>query len=115
MVRLEDRVYLGHLKQFATVGVAPFVDVGKLWSGDVPFGVNSSLNPSIGISVLASVPPRSQRMWRFDIMYPLNHDSGARLKVRLFSREFSSIFWKEPGDVNRNRERSIPTSVFNWP
>src|SRR4029078_2235327 len=103
VVRLEDRIYLGHLKQFATVGVAPFVDVGKLWSGDVPFGVNSSLNPSVGISVLASVPPRSQRMWRFDIMYPLNHDSGARLKVRLFSREFSSIFWKEPGDVNRNR------------
>ena len=72
-------------------------------------------NASVGISLLASVPPRSQRMWRFDIMYPLNRDTGAKLKVRLFSREFSSIFWKEPGDVNRNRERSIPTSVFNWP
>ncbi len=115
VVRLEDRIYLGHLKQFATVGVAPFMDVGKLWAGDVPFGVNSTLNPSIGISLLASVPPRSQRMWRLDVMYPLNRDTGAKLKVRLFSREFSSIFWKEPGDVNRNRERSIPTSVFNWP
>lgn len=115
VVRLEDRIYLGHLKQFATVGVAPFVDVGKLWAGDVPFGVNSNLSPSIGISLLASVPPRSQRMWRLDVMYPLNRESGARLKVRLFSREFSSIFWKEPGDVSRNRERSIPTSVFNWP
>jgi len=91
------------------------MDFGKLWAGDVPFGVDSRLNASIGASLLVSVPPRSQRMWRLDVMYPLNRDSGAKLKVRLFSREFSSIFWKEPGDVSRNRERSIPTSVFNWP
>jgi sigma-B regulation protein RsbU (phosphoserine phosphatase) len=31
------------------------------------------------------------------------------------SRDLTSMFWKEPGDVSRNRERSIPTSVFNWP
>jgi len=115
VLRLEDRIFTGHVRQFASIGIAPFMDVAKLWAGDVPFGVNSDLNASIGISLLASVPPRSQRMWRFDVMYPLNRDSGAKLKVRLFSRDFTSIFWKEPGDVNRNRERSIPTSVFNWP
>ena len=115
VLRLEDRVFLGHLKQFASIGIAPFMDFGKLWAGDVPFGVNSSINASVGFSVLASVPPRSQRMWRFDVMYPLNRDSGAKLKFRLFSREFSTIFWKEPTDVSKNRERSIPTSVFNWP
>lgn len=113
--RIEDRVFLGRVKQFASVGVAPFMDVGQLWAGDAPFGVDSRLNASIGISLLASVPPQSQRMWRFDIAYPLNRDHGAKIKVRLFSRDFTSIFWKEPGDVNRNRERSIPTSVFNWP
>jgi hypothetical protein len=115
VVRLEDRYFIGHVKQFASLGVAPFLDVGKLWAGDVPFGVDSRLNASVGVSILASVPPQSQRMWRFDIALPLNRDSGARLRVRLFSRDYTSIFWKEPGDVNRNRERSIPTSVFNWP
>ena len=115
VVRLEDRIFISHVKQFASVGIAPFMDFGKLYAGDVPFGVDSRLNASVGVSLLASVPPRSQRMWRFDIAYPLNHDSGARLRVRLFSRDYTSIFWKEPGDVNRNRERSIPTSVFNWP
>jgi hypothetical protein len=115
VVRFEDKMFLGHVKQFASVGIAPFVDVGKLWEGDAPFGENTSINTSIGISLLASVPPRSQRMWRFDIMYPLNRDTGAKLKIRLFSRDYTSLFWKEPGDVNRNRERSIPTSVFNWP
>ena len=115
VVRFEDKMFLGHLKQFASVGIAPFVDVGKLWEGDAPFGENTNLNTSVGFSLLASVPPRSQRMWRLDIMYPLNRDSGAKLKIRLFSRDYTSLFWKEPGDVNRNRERSIPTSVFNWP
>ena len=115
VMRLEDRYFIGHVKQFASLGVAPFMDFGKLWAGDVPFGVDSRLNASVGVSILASVPPRSQRMWRLDIAYPLNRDSGARLRVRLFSRDYTSIFWKEPGDVNRNRERSIPTSVFNWP
>ncbi|MEO8193919.1 MAG: hypothetical protein ABI681_08700 [Gemmatimonadales bacterium] len=116
VLRIEDRIFTGHVKQFASVGVAPFMDFAKLWAGDVPFGVNSGINPSIGVSLLASVPPRSQRMWRFDIMVPLNRGNGAKLfKVRLFNRDFTSVFWREPGDVNRNRERSIPTSVFNWP
>ncbi len=115
VLRLEDRIFAGHFRQFASIGIAPFVDVGKLWAGDVPFGVNSELNTSIGFSLLAALPPKSKRMWRLDIAYPLNHESGAKLKFRLFNRDFTSIFWKEPGDVNRNRERSIPTSVFNWP
>ena len=103
------------MSQFATIGVAPFMDFAKLWAGDVPFGVDSHVNASVGISLLASVPPQSQRMWRLDIAYPLNRDNGAKVKVRLFSRDFTSVFWREPGDVRRNRERSIPTSVFNWP
>ena len=115
VLRLEDRVFLGHVKEFASVGVAPFADFAKLYRGDVPFGVNTDINAAVGFSILASVPQRSQRMWRLDIAYPLERDSGARLRVRLIGRDFGRVFWKEPADVNRNRERSIPTSVFNWP
>ncbi len=115
VLRLEDRVFMGHFKQFASIGIAPFMDFAKLWHGDVPFGVNSGINGTAGFSILASVPPRSQRMWRLDIAYPLNRSSGAQLRVRLLNRDFTSVFWREPRDVQRNRERSIPTSVFNWP
>ena len=115
VLRLEDRIFVGQLKQFASIGVAPFADLGKLWRGDVPFGLNSGINATAGFSILASVPPRSQRMWRFDIAYPLNQSSGARLHFGLVSRDFTREFWREPGDVRRNRERSVPTSVFNWP
>lgn len=115
VLRLEDRIFIGHVKEFASVGIAPFADFAKLWRGDVPFGVTSEINATAGFSILASVPQRSQRMWRLDIAYPFEQNSGARLRVRLISRDFSRIFWKEPSDVNRNRERSVPTSVFNWP
>ena len=115
VLRVEDRIFLAHVKEFASVGLAPFADFAKLWRGDVPFGVNSELNAAVGFSILASVPQRSQRMWRLDIAYPLERGSGARLRVRLIGRDFGRVFWKEPGDVARNRERSIPTSVFNWP
>ncbi|MEO8576561.1 MAG: hypothetical protein ABI556_07675 [Gemmatimonadales bacterium] len=115
VLRLEDRVFMGHFKQFASVGLAPFMDFAKLWEGDVPFGVTSGINATAGFSLLASVPARSQRMWRVDVAFPLERSSGARLRFRILNRDFTSVFWREPRDIQRNRERSIPTSVFNWP
>ncbi len=115
VVRLEDRVLVGRIKQFASVGVAPFVDAGKLWAGDVPFGVDSKLSVSVGVGLLAALPPRSQRPWRLDLAIPVNPEDGARWRVIVTSRNFTRMFWKEPGDVQRNRERSVPTSIFNWP
>lgn len=115
VLRVEDRYYAGRLKNLAALGIAPFADFGKIYAGDAPFGVTSGINTSVGISLLASVPPKSQRMWRLDIAYPLNREHGARVKFSLISRNFTSVFWREPGDVRRNRERSVPTSIFNWP
>lgn len=115
VLRLEDRVYLGRLKSLASIGVAPFTDLGKVYEGDSPFGVTSGINASVGMSLLVSVPPKSQRMWKLDMAMPLNREHGAQFKVTLISRDFTAIFWKEPADVRRNRERSVPTSIFNWP
>jgi hypothetical protein len=115
VTRVEDRIYIGRLKQFVSLGVAPFVNTGNLWAGDAPFGTTTGVKYSIGVSLLASVPPNSQRLWRLDTAFPIHPDHRARWQVRLVSRNFTRMFWKEPGDVARNRERAIPTSIFNWP
>ncbi len=116
VMRLEDRVVVGQLKQFMSLGVAPFVNTGQLWAGDAPFGSNTGVKVSTGISLLASVPPGSQRLWRLDLAFPLHPDYGAkRWELHLMSVNFTRVFWKEPTDVGRNRERAIPTSIFNWP
>lgn len=116
VTRLEDRIFLGPLKQFASIGIAPFVNTGELWEGDAPFGTNTGVRYSTGISLLASVPPRSQRLWRLDVSFPIRPDAGAKKwEVRVTSHNLTRMFWKEPADVARNRERAIPTSIFNWP
>ncbi|MEO5905072.1 MAG: hypothetical protein ABIQ55_13740 [Gemmatimonadaceae bacterium] len=115
VLRFEDRIFLGRLKSLASVGVAPFTDLAKVYAGDSPFGVTSGINASVGISILASVPPKSQRMWKLDVAFPLNRSHGAQFKVSLLNRDFTSVFWREPADVRHNRERSVPTSIFNWP
>ncbi|HVF41174.1 MAG TPA: hypothetical protein VM939_14825 [Gemmatimonadaceae bacterium] len=115
VVRLEDRIFLTGIQQFASIGVAPFIDAGKLWAGDAPFGVNSKVSASVGIGLLGALPPRSQKLWRVDLSVPINPEAGAKWGVKVSSRNFTRMFWKEPGDVHRNRERALPTSVFNWP
>jgi hypothetical protein len=115
VARLEDRYLWGGFRRYATLGVAGFTDVGKLWPGDAPYGVSSKVRASVGLSLLASVPPRSQRLLRLDVAYPLNPDAGSGLEVRFTAQRGARLVWREPRDVRNARERSVPSNVFNWP
>ena len=113
--RLEDRYNFGHFRQLAAVAGALWVDAGKLWAGEAPFGVTTNMKYSVGIGILAAVPPRSRRTWRVDFAYPINDRGDARFEVRVTNHDFTRWFWREPGDVQTSRERAIPNSVYNWP
>ena len=113
--RVEERYDFGHFRQLAAVTGALWVNAGKLWAGDVPFGVTTDMKYSVGIALLAAVPPRSRRTWRVDFAYPLNDRGDAKFEVRVTNHDFTRWFWREPGDVQTSRERSIPNSVYNWP
>lgn len=115
VTRLEDRYLWGGFRRYATIGIAGFADVGKLWAGDVPYGVNSKVGASVGASLLASVPPRSQRLLRLDLAYPLNTDVGRKAELRFTAVSTARLVWREPRDVRNARERSVPNNVFNWP
>lgn len=116
VLRAEDKYVWGRYKNYATVGVAGFVDAGKIWAGDSPFGVNTPVRYSVGIGLLAAVPPRSRRLARVDLAFPINPADGRRTpELRVTVRDFGRIFWKEPTDLRQARERSRPASVFNWP
>jgi hypothetical protein len=115
VVRLEDRWYVTRIRALADVGVAPFFDAGRLWAGDAAFGVNTPVRMGAGISLLAAVPPRSKRLFRLEIGYPLSKDPHARLEIRISATDLTRVFWDEPGDVRRSRESTVPGSIFNWP
>jgi hypothetical protein len=114
VARLEDRWYVGQLLRQADIGVAVFGDAGRVWRGDAPYGVDTPLRYAVGASLLAAIPPRSKRTWRLDIAVPMRGDPNSRWEARL-THSVAGRDWREPGDVTRSRERSVPASVFNWP
>jgi hypothetical protein len=115
VVRAEDRWYLGRFKSLSDLGVAAYVDAGRLWANDVPFGTNTSVDVGAGVALLGAAPPNSRRTWRIDVAFPLTSDPDASWEVRAVIRDFTRAFWREPRDVRRSRERAVPTSIFNWP
>ncbi len=113
--RFEDRYLVGRYKQLASVAVAGFVQAGKLWAGDSPFGVNTGLYSSVGASLLVASPPLSRRSLRLDVAFPVNGTTRHRWEFRVSVLDVTRIFRVEPRDISSNRERSVPASVFNWP
>ncbi|HJP58539.1 MAG TPA: hypothetical protein VJ865_01015, partial [Gemmatimonadaceae bacterium] len=106
---------VGRYKDFASVAVAGWVDAGKIWAGDSPFGVTTPVSGSVGVSLLAASPPQSRRTARMDIAFPVRGPHGHGWEVRFLVNDFTRVFRVEPRDVFYNRERSVPSSVFNWP
>jgi hypothetical protein len=115
ILRLEERWTLGNVRGNADAGVALLAEAGRMWAGDVPFGASTPIKYAVGTSLLAAVPPGSQRLWRLDLMMPFDRGGGAKLELRLRTEDRTRIFWREPRDIERSRERSLPQRIFQWP
>jgi hypothetical protein len=114
--RAESRWVVGPVSSYGDLGVAAFGDVGQLHAGDVPFGTDSPVASSVGISLLAATPRGSARLWRMDLAVALSgNPEGRRFEVRFSGADNTKFFFREPEDVERTRERTVPSSVFRWP
>ena len=113
---IEDRWYVGRYRQLADLGIAAFVEGGRVWAGDVPFGQSVGNRYSAGAGFLTTFGARSKRVYRIDVAVPLVKDPYARrIDLRFTSRDDTREFLREPNDVSRGRERTVPQSVFTWP
>ncbi len=115
VLRVEQRWLPTPRTTIGDLGVAFFADVGKLWSGDVPFGTDSRVRGTVGVGILAAVPRRSRRLWRLDFGMPVGGDPHSSFEVRVSSNDRTRVFWREPVDVQYARERAVPASLFSWP
>lgn len=115
LLRVENRWNLGTIYKNADYGVALFADAGRMWAGDAPFGVDTKIKTGLGVSFLTAIPRESQRLWRIDLAFPVSSDPDARFEIRLGSSNLSRTGWREPADVRRSREQTVPEGVFNWP
>ena len=115
--RLAGGVEVRHVFPHATtrgdVGIGAFVHAARLWAGDAPFGVDTPLLPSAGISVLGAVPRGSQRLLRVDIGAPLrSRIARSGWEVRLSFTDVTRTVRLEPGDIARAREQLVGPDVF---
>jgi hypothetical protein len=115
VLRLEQRGVIGGVGPALRWGAAFFSDIGKTWSGDVPFGETTVARASVGAGLLAAVPARSRRTIRADVAVPVTGDAPKRWLLRVAVHDATRVFWREPNDIARTRAGTPATSIFGWP
>ena len=110
---VELRRLLPHVNKRVDVAVGTFINASRLWAGDAPFGVNTPLLPSAGISLFGAFPQGSQRLLRIDLGAPLRGGvSHSGWQVRLTYKDANRIFRQEPNDIANAREQLVGPDVF---
>jgi hypothetical protein len=115
VARFEHRHSYGSVRNLGDVALAGFIDAGRQWAGDVPFGVTTPIKGSLGVSLLASVPPRSSRVWRADLAFPLSQGSRSWVSLRFTNADRTAFVFRDARDVATGRESTVPSSIFAWP
>ena len=115
VARVEHRYSYGAVRNLGDLAVGGFIDAGRQWAGDVPFGVTTPVKGSLGLSLFASVPPRSARVWRADIAFPVGGGARASWTVRFTNIDRTAFAFRDARDVSAGRELTVPSSIFAWP
>lgn len=76
---VEDRWYAGWpFPDVADVGTSLFADVGRMWSGEAPFGKASGWQAAVGGGLRVNFPARGSNTVRIDAAFPLGEGGGFR-------------------------------------
>jgi hypothetical protein len=86
-----------------------------MWAGSVPYGTNSEMKASVGLSLLAAVPKQSRRLMRVEFAMPLVRTPHTGFQVRAGITVPILGLWREPGDIARARSLALSSDVFTWP
>ncbi|HEY7237099.1 MAG TPA: hypothetical protein VH539_23280 [Gemmatimonadaceae bacterium] len=99
--------------KYGDIAFGVFLNAARLWAGDAPFGMNTPVLPSAGISFFGATPQGSQRTLRIDFGTALRRDvvrSG--WEVRLVYSDFTRRILSEPADIFGAREPLVGPNVF---
>lgn len=105
LMTIEDRSVL-LTRTALDLGLALFADVGRVWAGDVPYGVDSGWRASVGLGFRVSLPGGTVRATRFDFTLPI---SGDRERQGVYFR-----FYTELGALTRSLNRRGQVERSRW-
>lgn len=76
---LEDRIiFEGPLRELVDLGATAFLDLGRIWPGDAPYGIDSGWRASAGIGLRNAFPSGGRRTYRIDLALPIRPEVGWR-------------------------------------
>ncbi|HKJ92983.1 MAG TPA: hypothetical protein VJ957_07435, partial [Longimicrobiales bacterium] len=71
VLNVEDRIYLGWpWPDLMDSGITLFADVGRIWPGDAPFGVDSGWRAGLGAGLRFNFPAGGKTTYRIDVAAP---------------------------------------------
>jgi outer membrane protein assembly factor BamA len=115
VARLEERLVFPGFQKYLGFGGAAFVDAGKMWAGDVPFGETVNPRVSAGLGLIIAVPRSSRQNLRLDVAAPLISDAGSSWGVNFTITSGRPRFWRPAADLSRARSAAQTPVVFGWP
>lgn len=115
---IEERMYLGRpFAQLFDLGTAVFVDAGRIWTGDDPFGVDSRPQLSAGVGLRGAFPAGSRRTYRLDVAAPLT--GGLRVSALTITVGTGQSVGYGVGDddpqIRRSAGSPLSASLFTFP
>lgn len=87
LLTVEDRIFFRWpWPDLFDLGLTLFADAGRVWSGDVPYGVDSGWQGALGFGLRYSAPAGSRMGGRIDLAFPLGAttDHSPVFRVTLF-------------------------------
>ena len=100
---VEDRIAFNWPSNYLDAGVTLFADAGRMWSGDVPFGTDSSWQTAVGFGLRFGFPAGTPRTARVDLAFPLGAN-GRSPVLRVSMRELLGVSRVSP-DPQMERSR----------
>lgn len=110
VMTLEDRFYVGWpLPAVLDMGGTLFVDAGRIWAGDAPFGHDSGWRAALGAGLRSSFPAGSRSTYRIDFAWPLQR--GASLGDFRISMSVGELRGLQPRYADHQLVRSRTSGV----
>lgn len=113
---VEDRMYFHWpFPELFDLGGTVFADVGRVWAGDAPFGVDSGWKTGLGVGLRGAFPAGGRTTYRADFAVPL----GGSLRNGRFTFTVGEVIGLARPRLNDQLERSRPQGLsgdlFSFP
>ena len=107
----EDRILLPWPEDTADLGLTLVGDLGRVWPGDAPYGVDSGWQAALGFGLRIGLPRGTRNIWRTDIAFPVGGAGGGPIfRVTLEMNKLRSGFFTP--DVRRSRRFAVGPDTF---